>query len=95
MMLHIITVCGNGIGSSIMLKMKIDEICEENGIEASVESTDFNSAQGMKSDLIITVKELAYQFEGREVAVVRSYVNKKKITEDVLEIIKNKYQEKK
>ena len=30
-MLNIITVCGNGIGSSLMLKMKIEEICEENG----------------------------------------------------------------
>ncbi|EIW17815.1 MULTISPECIES: PTS sugar transporter subunit IIB [Pelosinus] len=87
-MLTILTVCGNGIGSSIMLKMKIDEICEDHHIKASVESADFNSAQGKKADLIITVKELAYQFEGREVAVVRSYINKKKIEEDVLEILK-------
>lgn len=93
-MLHIVTVCGNGIGSSIMLKMKIEELCEENGIQANVESTDFNSAQGMKCDLIVTVKELAAQFEGRNVAVVRSYINKKKIAEDVLAIIQQKYQEK-
>lgn len=89
--MDIITVCGNGIGSSLMLAMKIEEICRENNIKANVESTDFNSAQGKKADLIITVKELAQQFDNREVAVVRSYINKKKITEDVLEIIKNKY----
>ncbi|AIF51335.1 PTS sugar transporter subunit IIB [Pelosinus sp. UFO1] len=86
-MLTILTVCGNGIGSSIMLKMKIDEICEDHHIKVSVESADFNSAQGKKTDLIITVKELASQFEGREVAVVRSYINKKKIEEDILEIL--------
>ena len=91
--MDIITVCGNGIGSSLMLAMKIEEICRENNIKANVESTDFNSAQGIKADLIITVKELAQQFENREVAVVRSYINKKKITEDVLEIIKKKYME--
>ncbi|MFW2491831.1 PTS sugar transporter subunit IIB [Clostridium chromiireducens] len=91
--MEIITVCGNGIGSSLMLAMKIEEICRENNIKANVESTDFNSAQGKKADLIITVKELAQQFENREVAVVRSYINKKKITEDVLEIIKKKYME--
>jgi len=91
MRVDIITVCGNGIGSSLMLAMKIEEICRENNIKANVESTDFNSAQGKKADLIITVKELAQQFDNREVAVVRSYINKKKITEDVLEIIKNKY----
>ena len=93
-MLKIITVCGNGIGSSIMLKMKIDEICDEHNIKASVESVDFNSAQGVKVDLIITVKELACQFEGHEVAVVRSYINKKKIEEDVLEILMRKNESK-
>ncbi len=91
--MNILTVCGNGIGSSLMLAMKIEEICKENGIAANVESTDFNSAQGKKADLIVTVKELAEQFEGRDVAVVRSYINKKKITEDVFEIIKQKDEE--
>ena len=30
-MLRILTVCGNGIGSSLMLAMKIEEICKEEG----------------------------------------------------------------
>ncbi len=89
-MLKIITVCGNGIGSSLMLKMKIEELCAENNIEADVESIDFNAAQGKQADLIVTVKELASEFEGREVAVVRSYINKKKIADDILEILKAK-----
>ncbi len=85
--MKIFTVCGNGIGSSIMLKMKLDEICEEYGIEADIESTDFNSAQGKEADLIVTVKELANQFENKKVAIIRSYVNKNKIKEDVLDIL--------
>ena len=88
--MRILTVCGNGIGSSLMLAMKVEEICRENGIEASVESTDFNSAGGKKVDLIITVKELASQFENVDVITVRSYVNKKKITEDILDKLKEK-----
>ena len=87
--MNILTVCGNGIGSSLMLAMKIEEICKENGIQANVESCDFNSAQGKNVDLIVTVKELAQQFDHGDVAVVRSYINKKKITEDILEIIKS------
>ena len=59
--MKIITVCGNGIGSSLMLAMKIEEICKEEGIDAQVESSDFNSAQGKSADLIVTVKELAEQ----------------------------------
>lgn len=88
--MKILTVCGNGIGSSLMLAMKIEEICKEEGIQADVESIDFNSAQGRDVDLIVTVKELAEQFEHKDVAVVRSYINKKKIKEDILEIIKAK-----
>lgn len=91
--MNILTVCGNGIGSSLMLAMKIEEICRENGIKANVESCDFNSAQGKNVDLIVTVKELAEQFDHGDVAVVRSYINKKKITEDILEIIKKKAEE--
>ena len=87
MKLKALTVCGNGIGSSLMLAMKVQEICAEEGIDADVESCDFNSAQGRPADLIITVKELAQQFEGRNVAVIRSYVNKKKIKEDVLDAL--------
>lgn len=89
--MKILTVCGNGIGSSLMLAMKIDEICKENNIKADVESTDFDSAKGKKADLLVTIKELAVQLEGRNVAVVRSYTNKKKITEDVLDKIKEIY----
>ena len=61
------------------------KICAENNIEAQVESIDFNAAQGRKADLIVTVKELAEQFEDKDVAIVRSYINKKKIKEDILE----------
>lgn len=87
-MLNIVTVCGNGIGSSLMLKLKIEEICSENGIKASVESSDFNAAKGRNCDLIVTVNELASQFDNSQrVAVTRSYINKKKIQEDILEIL--------
>ncbi len=83
--MKILTVCGNGIGSSLMLAIKLEELCFQEGIEAEVESGDFNSAQSSQADLIVTVKELARQLEGKNVAVVRSYVNKKKIREDVLD----------
>ena len=86
--MKILTVCGNGIGSSLMLAMKIEELCKEEGIDGQVESSDFNSAQGKNVDLIVTVKELAEHFDHKKIAIIRSYVNKKKIREDVLDIIK-------
>ena len=68
--MKILTVCGNGIGSSLMLAMKIEEICKEEGIDAQVESSDFNSAQGKNVDLIVTVKELAEQFDHKKIAII-------------------------
>ena len=51
--MHIITVCGNGIAG------KVEELCEEEGIKADVESMDLNGASSANPDLFITVKELA------------------------------------
>ncbi|MFP3490410.1 PTS maltose transporter subunit IIBC, partial [Staphylococcus sp. SIMBA_130] len=73
----------------LMLKMKVEEICKENGIQASVESSDFNAGMTQQCDLIVTVKELASQFESNQkVANISTYINKKKIQEDVLNILK-------
>ena len=92
-MLRILTVCGNGIGSSLMLAMKIEEICKEEGMnDISVESADFNSVLSKDTDIIVTVKEIASQFpDNKNVIVTRSYTNKKKIKEDVLENIRQHY----
>lgn len=84
-MIKVVTVCGNGIGSSLMLKMKIEEIAKENGIEIVAESIDSNGAVGKEADLFVTVKEFADIFkDNQKVVFTRSYMNKKKITEDVL-----------
>ena len=92
-MLKILTVCGNGIGSSLMLAIKIEELCKEEGInDIAVESADFNSALSKDVDIIVTVKEIASQFpENKNVIITRSYTNKKKIKEDVLENIRQYY----
>lgn len=88
--MKIITVCGNGIGSSLMLAMKIQELCDIEGITVDVEPSDANSALGKSCDFYVTVKELAPNLDQSKTLIVRSYTNKKKIKEDVLEIIKNK-----
>ncbi len=86
-MIKILTVCGNGIGSSLMCAIKLEEICNEEGINASVSSCDFNSITGKDVDLVVTIKELADQISNLRVAPIRSYTNKKKIKEDVLDLI--------
>lgn len=83
--MKIYTVCGNGIGSSLLCKMKVEQIAQEHGIDVDVESVDSNAAIGKDADLFITVKEFANIFkENQKVAIIRSYTNKKKIEEDIL-----------
>lgn len=91
--MKIITVCGNGIGSSLMLAMKIQELCDQEGIKADVESCDVSAAVGKSCDLFVTVKELAPNFDKNKTLIVRSYINKKKIKEDILDKLKAKYEE--
>lgn len=90
--MKIVTVCGNGIGSSLMLATKIEQMCEENGMKVDVESCDVSAAGSKSCDLFVTVKELAPQLGKDNVAIVRSYINRKKIEEDVLQTIKDLYE---
>lgn len=95
-MIHVVTVCGNGIGSSLMLKMKVEKIAKANGIDVMVESIDSNAAVGKKADLFVTVKEFGSIFtKGQRVAITRSYMNQKQITEDVLPILEELNKEEK
>ena len=56
-MIKIVTVCGNGIGSSLLLRLKVEAIAKDLGIEVEVESCDSNAAVGKGADLYVTVKE--------------------------------------
>ena len=87
-MINIVTACGNGIGSSLLLKMKVEAICKEMGIEANVESCDSNAAVGKGADLFVTVKEFKSIFsDDQKVAIVKSYTNRKKIEEDLVPVL--------
>lgn len=87
-MIVIRTVCGNGIGSSLMAANVVKKICDELGIKADVASVDFANAVGEKADLYVTIKELANQFPAHcNVAIIRSYIHKVKIAEDITEAL--------
>lgn len=51
--LKVLTVCGVGMGSSLILKMTAEKALAELGIEARVEHADLSSARGMGADVIL------------------------------------------
>ena len=61
--MKIYAVCGFGVGSSLVLRMTIEKVCKELGIDADVENTDITSAQGAQCDYIFTSQEFANQLK--------------------------------
>lgn len=63
--MKILAVCGNGLGSSLILKIKIVSVLKELGIcDAEVEHCDLTSAHSEKADVIVVTKDLASNFTG-------------------------------
>lgn len=56
--MKILAVCGFGVGSSMVLKMTIDKVAKEMGIQASVENTDLSTAKATQADVYFTSQEL-------------------------------------
>ncbi|MDC9613295.1 PTS sugar transporter subunit IIB [Xenorhabdus khoisanae] len=59
--MKITVVCGNGLGTSLIMEMSIKNILQELGVEASVEHIDLGSAKGTVSDIFVGTKDIAEQ----------------------------------
>jgi len=59
--MKIVAVCGMGIGTSILLKMNIEKVLENLGIDGEVEAADMGVAKGYgrTADLMLTSQDLA------------------------------------
>lgn len=66
--MKILTVCGFGVGSSMVLKSNVEKILDELSIEAEVENTDMTSANSINCDLILTGSDL-YETVSKSVKV--------------------------
>lgn len=58
-MLKVNTVCINGMGSSLILKMTVEKAFKELGVEASVSHIDAGQFKGCHPDVCITTPALA------------------------------------
>lgn len=55
------TVCGMGLGTSLILKMTVDKVLREKGLQWDVEACDIGMASSADADVIITNPEFAKQ----------------------------------
>jgi len=71
-MLKIITVCGLGVGSSLIMKMTVDSAMTQLGITCTIEHWDMGTVKGKECDLIVTTYGFQKHFADQDNVV---YVN--------------------
>ncbi|MCZ4373579.1 PTS sugar transporter subunit IIB [Vibrio diazotrophicus] len=59
--MKIIVVCGNGLGTSLMMEMSIKSIVKELNVEATVDHVDLGSAKGTDCDIFVGTNDIAEQ----------------------------------
>ncbi len=57
-MKKILIVCGNGLGSSLIVEMNVKKMLDELGKEAEVSHTDLTSAKSQIADLYIGATDI-------------------------------------
>lgn len=87
--MKVVTVCGMGFGTSLMLLMDIQEMAAKHGIKVDGEAVDLGSAKGKSCDLMVASSEIAAELEGESVRVVpiHNMLNKKEIEDKVLPVL--------
>lgn len=64
-MKKIIVVCGNGLGTSLMMEMAVKEVANKIGLTAEVDHEDLSSASSSKADIWVAATDIAKQLEGQ------------------------------
>lgn len=79
--MRVLTVCGAGLGSSLLLKMYVQDVFDKLGIPVEIEATDVSFAKGIKADLIITSVTLvsALSDVGIPIVAVQNLIDRNEI----------------
>lgn len=86
--LKVVAACGLGTGTALFLKMTIDDILKQAGIQAVVETADATDAQSVTADIVVTAKDLADRVRRntrvKEIVEITNYGNIADIREKLL-----------
>ncbi|MED1490542.1 PTS sugar transporter subunit IIB [Bacillus smithii] len=69
-MKKILVVCGNGLGSSLIVEMNVKKILKEMGVEAEVSHTDLATSKSEQADIYLGSKEIVENLEDGKRTVV-------------------------
>jgi PTS system ascorbate-specific IIB component len=87
--MRIATLCGMGFGTSMMLKLFIDDILKAEGLKAETVPWDLGTFKGQQADIVVapTDMEMHLRNTKSKVVLIRNLVDKKEIREKILAAI--------
>jgi PTS system ascorbate-specific IIB component len=87
--MRIATLCGMGFGTSMMLKLFIDDILKAEGLKAEIIPWDLGTFKGQQADIVVapTDMEMHLRSTKSKVVLIRNLVDKKELREKVLAAI--------
>jgi PTS system ascorbate-specific IIB component len=87
--MRIATLCGMGFGTSMMLKLFIDDILKAEGLKAETIPWDLGTFKGQQADIVVapTDMEMHLRSTKAKVVLIRNLVDKKEIREKILAAI--------
>ena len=70
--MKIVAVCGMGIGTSVLLKMNIEKVLVQLGLEATVEAVDMSTARsaGFEANIVMTTPDLVDKLQGLPAEII-------------------------
>lgn len=82
--IRIVTVCGCGLGSSLLAKVSIEKLAREYGLKTSIVAADAGTAKGHEADIVVAQDHLAPrvgEIPGTPVLAVKSFIDKEELKE--------------
>ena len=74
-----LVACRAGVGSSLMLKIKVNEVVKENNFPLEVEHSSLDGVPGFQGDMIITLPELIEKNLPQKIVGIANIVDKNEI----------------
>ena len=85
---EILTVCGCGFGTSLLLRMAVEDVLSEEGLEAKVAAWDTGTAKSQAVDMIVCSEDLVAHLDGfkGKIVSIKDIMNKKELRKKFLPV---------
>ncbi len=61
--MKILVACGNGMGSSVIMKLKVENVVADMGLDATVENTSIGDAKSIAGNYDLLLYPTAFEYD--------------------------------